>query len=295
MTQASISPRDRAPEPAAPPSTMPAAPAPQTAPRAVAPHPPISAPKRSGGGRRFFLLVVLPLAALALGLMWWLAGGRYISTDNAYVGADKALITPYITGPIVAVHVVEGQKVNVGDPLFDIDPAPLPHRARRRRRPPRRGEGRVRQSTVVVFEQPGADHDGRGGRPTATGGLRSQAGAHDDARRHARRVRQRRGGAGSGQANPRIRPPAAGDRQGEARRRPGQLDRDLPRLYAGQGAGRGRRAQPQLRERQGADRRRRHAGLADRARPRRAGRTARVRDRRRHRPLGRRQSRRNPI
>jgi membrane fusion protein (multidrug efflux system) len=82
------------------------------------------APKRAGGGRRFFLLVVLPVAALALGLVWWLSGGRYVSTDNAYVGADKALITPYVTGPIVAVHVVEGQKVNVGDPLFDIDPAP---------------------------------------------------------------------------------------------------------------------------------------------------------------------------
>ena len=123
MTQASISPRDRAPEPTAP-STAPAAPAPQAAPRVVAPHPSPSAPKRAGGGRRFFLLVVLPLAALGLGLVWWLSGGRYISTDNAYVGADKALITPYITGPIVAVHVVEGQKVNVGDPLFDIDPAP---------------------------------------------------------------------------------------------------------------------------------------------------------------------------
>ncbi len=118
MTHASISPRDRTPEPAAP--TSPAAPAP----RLVAAAPPAPAPKRAGGGRRFFLLVVLPLAALALGLVWWLSGGRYISTDNAYVGADKALITPYVTGPIIAVHVVEGQKVNVGDPLFDIDPAP---------------------------------------------------------------------------------------------------------------------------------------------------------------------------
>jgi membrane fusion protein (multidrug efflux system) len=124
VTHASISSRDRAPEPAAPPSTSPATPASQTASRAVTPHPAPSAPKRAGGGRRFFLLVVLPLAALALGLVWWLSGGRYISTDNAYVGADKALITPYITGPIVAVHVAEGQKVNVGDPLFDIDPAP---------------------------------------------------------------------------------------------------------------------------------------------------------------------------
>jgi membrane fusion protein (multidrug efflux system) len=29
-----------------------------------------------------------------------------------------------VTGPIVAIHVKEGQHVKVGDPLFDIDPAP---------------------------------------------------------------------------------------------------------------------------------------------------------------------------
>jgi membrane fusion protein (multidrug efflux system) len=70
------------------------------------------------------LIVVLPIAAVALGLLWWLGGGRYVSTDNAYVGADKVLITPQVSGAIVAVHVREGQKVAVGDPLFDIDPAP---------------------------------------------------------------------------------------------------------------------------------------------------------------------------
>ncbi len=80
--------------------------------------------RKRSGGTRFVLLVVVPLIALALGFGWWLNGGRYVTTDNAYVGADKALITPQVTGPIVAVHVIEGQKVKVGDPLFDIDPEP---------------------------------------------------------------------------------------------------------------------------------------------------------------------------
>jgi membrane fusion protein (multidrug efflux system) len=80
--------------------------------------------RRRRGVLRSFLIVVVPLAALALGLLWWLSGGRYVSTDNAYVGADKVLITPQVTGPIVAVHVIEGQRVAVGDPLFDIDPEP---------------------------------------------------------------------------------------------------------------------------------------------------------------------------
>ena len=70
------------------------------------------------------MLVVIPLIALAIGFSWWLSSGRFVSTDNAYVGADKSLITPQVTGAIVAVHVVEGQQVKVGDPLFDIDPKP---------------------------------------------------------------------------------------------------------------------------------------------------------------------------
>ena len=136
MSHAFPSPRDRSveptpqgrtptpAEPAAPSGPpAPAAPAAPLAPPAAAP---VSAPtlRRRGGGARSFLIVVVPLAALALCLLWWLAGGRYVSTDNAYVGADKALITPQVTGPIVAAHVVEGQHVAVGDPLFDIDPAP---------------------------------------------------------------------------------------------------------------------------------------------------------------------------
>ncbi len=127
MSQASSSSRDRSVEPTplarAPAAPAPAAPSKPAAPPAVetltAPT-----PRRRGGGVRSVLIVVVPLAALALGLLWWLSGGRYVSTDNAYVGADKVLITPQVTGPIVAVHVVEGQRVAVGDPLFDIDPTP---------------------------------------------------------------------------------------------------------------------------------------------------------------------------
>jgi len=116
LTQATITMRDRAAEPAAP-----SRPAPPAAPAAAAPAVVV---RRKGGVRRFVLFVVVPVAAFAGGFAWWMGGGRYISTDNAYVGADKALITPYVTGPIVAIHVKEGQHVAVGDPLFDLDPAP---------------------------------------------------------------------------------------------------------------------------------------------------------------------------
>ena len=110
--------RTPAPSPQAPPP----APLPPAAPPPAA-QAPIVVKKKRGAGR-FVMLVVIPLVALALGFAWWLNSGRYVSTDNAYVGADKSLITPQVTGAIVAVHVVEGQKVKVGDPLFDIDPKP---------------------------------------------------------------------------------------------------------------------------------------------------------------------------
>jgi membrane fusion protein (multidrug efflux system) len=75
--------------------------------------------------RRVLLLVVLPLVALVAGLVFYLNGGRYVTTDDAYVGAQKVLITPDISGKIEKVVVREGQQVNEGDVLFEIDPVPF--------------------------------------------------------------------------------------------------------------------------------------------------------------------------
>jgi membrane fusion protein (multidrug efflux system) len=73
---------------------------------------------------RLILLVVLPAIALAAGLAFYLSGGRYISTDNAYVGAQKVLITTDIAGKLSNVVVREGEHVTAGQPLFEIDPVP---------------------------------------------------------------------------------------------------------------------------------------------------------------------------
>jgi membrane fusion protein (multidrug efflux system) len=75
--------------------------------------------------RRFLLLVVLPMAAAIGGLVFYLNGGRYVGTDDAYVGAQKVLITPDISGKIIKVVVKEGQHVKQGDVLFEIDPVPF--------------------------------------------------------------------------------------------------------------------------------------------------------------------------
>jgi membrane fusion protein (multidrug efflux system) len=75
--------------------------------------------------RRILLLVVLPLVALIAGLTFYLNGGRYVTTDDAYVGAQKVLITPDISGKIISVAVKEGQQVSTGDIMFQIDPVPF--------------------------------------------------------------------------------------------------------------------------------------------------------------------------
>ncbi len=82
-------------------------------------------PARSGRKRlRMILLVALPAIAALIGAGFYIMGGRYISTDNAYVGAQKVLITPDISGKIVHVAVVEGQHVKPGDELFTLDAEP---------------------------------------------------------------------------------------------------------------------------------------------------------------------------
>jgi membrane fusion protein (multidrug efflux system) len=75
--------------------------------------------------RRTLLLVVLPLVVLLGGVVFYVNGGRYVSTDDAYVGAQKVLITPDISGKIDKIVVREGERVKQGDVLFEIDPVPF--------------------------------------------------------------------------------------------------------------------------------------------------------------------------
>ena len=70
-------------------------------------------------------------AAAAFSSSWsdqpwfWLRGGRYASTDDAYVQAAKLLVTPDVSGLVTTVNVHEGQAVKAGDLLFQLDPLPF--------------------------------------------------------------------------------------------------------------------------------------------------------------------------
>ena len=73
---------------------------------------------------RVTLMLIVPALVAAAGLFLYLMGGRYVSTDNAYIGAQKVLITPEVSGKVVRIAVVEGQLLAPGDELLSIDPVP---------------------------------------------------------------------------------------------------------------------------------------------------------------------------
>jgi membrane fusion protein (multidrug efflux system) len=75
--------------------------------------------------RRLFAAfgVVLLIAAAAWGGWWLWVGQRYVSTDDAYVDASEAQITPQIDGTIGDVPVTDTSHVHRGQLLVRLDPA----------------------------------------------------------------------------------------------------------------------------------------------------------------------------
>ncbi|HLJ18726.1 MAG TPA: HlyD family secretion protein [Stellaceae bacterium] len=75
-------------------------------------------------GVRFFLLVLGPAAVLAGAAYYYVTGGRYVSTEDAYVEADKVQISSDVPGRVVEVDVADHQTVGKGALLFRIDDEP---------------------------------------------------------------------------------------------------------------------------------------------------------------------------
>ena len=77
------------------------------------------------GAPRLLLLFGVPLLAVAGGAFWWLTGGRYVSTENAYVKAHIVQISPEISGQVRRVLVQDHQEVRAGEPLITIEQRPF--------------------------------------------------------------------------------------------------------------------------------------------------------------------------
>ncbi len=85
-----------------------------------------AAPNPNGDLRRKLLgrfALALALAALVWGLWYFLTQRGRVHTDNAYVGADIAVITPLTSGPVLEVRVGGTQLVQKGDVLVVLDQA----------------------------------------------------------------------------------------------------------------------------------------------------------------------------
>jgi membrane fusion protein (multidrug efflux system) len=101
--------------PSAPAIKKPATDAPATAATAAAPK---------SGKRRFVLMgivALLALAALSYGAYYTLVGRFYVSTDDAYVRANNTLLGARVSGHIAAILPGDNVLVRAGDVIFRID------------------------------------------------------------------------------------------------------------------------------------------------------------------------------
>jgi membrane fusion protein (multidrug efflux system) len=108
--------RDEAPE--APP-TRPAAPTPIDSRRDKPAEP--TRPSKRRRWTRWSLLALLPLV-LAAGFYWYTTGGQIMSTDDAYVEAEKVGISTDVAGIVQDIDVHENEHVTAGQVLYRLDP-----------------------------------------------------------------------------------------------------------------------------------------------------------------------------
>ncbi len=74
--------------------------------------------------RRILMIGGVALVAVTAG-GFWLMGGRYVSTDDAYVGAAKLMVSTDVSGLVKDVDVVNGEHVKKGQVLFRLNPKPF--------------------------------------------------------------------------------------------------------------------------------------------------------------------------
>ena len=70
---------------------------------------------------RRMLFALLPIAAIT-GAYWYATGGNIMSTDDAYVQADKVGISTDVSGIVDEVDVRDNQHVSSGQILYRLDP-----------------------------------------------------------------------------------------------------------------------------------------------------------------------------
>jgi len=84
-----------------------------------------AAKPETGRRRQLFTLLgaVIVLAAVVYFLYWLLVASHHVATDDAYINADVALVTPQVAGSIIDAPITDTKPVKKGDVLVVIDPS----------------------------------------------------------------------------------------------------------------------------------------------------------------------------
>src|SRR5262245_45737187 len=70
---------------------------------------------------RFGLMLSLPLVVVLAGISFYVFAGRYVSTDDAYVKADKVMLSTDVAGRVKEVDVSDNDVVRRGQVLFRLE------------------------------------------------------------------------------------------------------------------------------------------------------------------------------
>ena len=87
------------------------------------------APERGAGpsgwirrARRPMIVAVVILLAVGSATYWWLNRGL-VSTDDAFIDGDAAVLSPQVGGTVQRLLVTDNQRVKAGDLILEIDPS----------------------------------------------------------------------------------------------------------------------------------------------------------------------------
>ncbi|RON25053.1 hemolysin secretion protein D [Pseudomonas brassicacearum] len=96
-----------------------------SAPEAPAPDSPVQEPTDPARQRwRIGLFLLAPIAVAACAT-WYVLGGQVVSTDNAYIQAERVGVSTDVAGIVAAIEVSDNQAVSKGQVLFRLKPEPF--------------------------------------------------------------------------------------------------------------------------------------------------------------------------
>ena len=73
---------------------------------------------------KWALAAVVLAVAISIAVHFWRLSRLYVSTDNAYVNANRIEIAAQVSGPVRAIWIRDQQAVKYGELLFQLDPEP---------------------------------------------------------------------------------------------------------------------------------------------------------------------------